>query len=53
MNYLGIDFAKNSHVSAAISSKGEILLTPFPFANSAGGFALPQEKLNSLPKQLC
>ena len=48
---LGIDVAKNSHVAAAISSEGEVLLTPFPFANSAGGFALLQEKLNSLPKQ--
>ena len=51
MIYLGIDVAKNSHVAAAISSEGEVLLTPFPFANSAGGFALLQEKLNSLPKQ--
>lgn len=51
MIYLGIDVAKNLHVAAAISSEGEVLLTPFPFANSAGGFALLQEKLNSLPKQ--
>ena len=50
MIYLGIDVAKNSHVAAAMSSEGEVLLMPFPFANSADGFALLREKLNSLPR---
>lgn len=27
MIYLGIDVAKNSHVAAAMSSEGEVLLT--------------------------
>ena len=39
MIYLGFDVAKNSHVAAAMSSEGEVLLMPFSFANSAG---LPQ-----------
>lgn len=50
MIYLGIDVAKNSHVAAAMSSEGEVLLMPFLFANSADGFALLREKLNSLPR---
>ena len=45
MIYLGIDVAKNSHVAAAMSSEGEVLLMPFPFANSADGFSLLREKL--------
>ena len=53
MIYLGIDVAKNSHVAAAMSSEGEVLLMPFPFANSADGFALLREKLNSLPRLPC
>ena len=50
MIYLGIDVAKNSHVAAAMSSEGEVLLMPFSFANSADGFTLLREKLNNLPK---
>ena len=43
MIYLGIDIAKNSHVAAAMTSEGEIILTPFSFTNSAAGFALLKE----------
>lgn len=50
MIYLGIDVAKNSHVAAAMSSEGEVLLMPFSFANSADSFTLLREKLNNLPK---
>lgn len=50
MIYLGIDIAKNFHVAVAITSEGEIILTPFSFANSAAGFALLKERLDSLPK---
>lgn len=50
MIYLGIDIAKNSHVAAAMTSEGEIILTPFSFTNSAAGFALLKERLDSLPK---
>lgn len=49
MTYLGIDIAKNTHVAAAMTSEGEVLLMPFAFTNSAAGFALLQEKLNALP----
>ena len=39
MIYLGIDVAKTSHVATAITSDGEVVLKPFPFANSCSGFA--------------
>lgn len=49
MIYLGIDVAKNTHVAAAMTSEGEVLLMPFSFTNSSAGFALLLEKLKSLP----
>ncbi|MEG0579594.1 MAG: IS110 family transposase, partial [Niameybacter sp.] len=47
MIYVGIDVAKNTHVAAAINSDGQVLIQPFSFANSAIGFALLKEKLES------
>ncbi|WP_283170318.1 IS110 family transposase [Curtanaerobium respiraculi] len=38
MNYIGIDIAKNGHVAAAVSDRGELIGGPFPFANDAEGF---------------
>lgn len=45
MIYLGIDVAKSSHVAAALTSEGEVVLEPFSFANSASGFSMLKEKL--------
>lgn len=50
MIYLGIDVAKNTHVAAAIRSDGEVLLSPFSFANSAEGFLKLNQKINALPR---
>ncbi|MCH5261154.1 MAG: IS110 family transposase [Lachnospiraceae bacterium] len=49
MIYLGIDVAKSSHVAAALTSEGEVVLKPFSFANSASGFCMLKEKLKLLP----
>lgn len=51
MIYLGIDVAKSSHVAAALSSDGEVVLTPFTFSNSSTGFSILQEKLSGLQTQ--
>lgn len=48
MFYLGIDVAKTSHVAAAISSDGEIILEPFAFGNNCQGFELLTRRLESL-----
>ena len=48
MIYLGIDVAKSSHVAAALTSEGKVVLEPFSFANSAGGFCRLKEKLKPL-----
>ena len=45
MIYLGIDVAKSSPVTAALTSEGEVVLEPFSFANSARGFSILKEKL--------
>ena len=49
MIYLGIDVAKDSHVAAAITSDGEVVLKPFPFANSCSGFAKLKSRLDEFP----
>lgn len=46
MIYLGIDVAKTSHVATAITSDGEVVLKPFPFANSCSGFAKLKSRLD-------
>lgn len=51
MIYFGIDVAKSSHVAAALSSDGEVVLTPFSFSNSSAGFSMLQEKLSELQTQ--
>lgn len=47
---LGIDIAKNTHVAAAMSADGEVLLSPFSFSNDIAGFSLLEKKLASFPK---
>lgn len=49
MIYLGIDVAKNTHVTAAMSSEGEVLLQPFSFSNSADGFSKFKSRVETLP----
>ena len=49
MIYLGIDVSKNSHVAAAMTSEGEVLLQPFSFPNNSAGFSLLKNKLDNLP----
>lgn len=51
MIYLGIDVAKNTHVAAALTSDGEVVLEPFSFANSSSGFSLLKEKISALTNQ--
>jgi len=45
MIYLGIDIAKNTHVAAAMSADGEVLLSPFSFSNDIAGFSLLEKKI--------
>ncbi|XBX03622.1 transposase [Enterocloster clostridioformis] len=40
MIYVGINIAKFNHLSATISSSGEILIKPFKFSNGYDGFYL-------------
>ena len=49
MIYVGIDVAKETHFAAAISSDGEVLIQPFPVSNTADGFCLLSDYLDSLP----
>jgi transposase len=51
MIYLGIDIAKNTHVAAAMSAEGQILIPPFSFSNDIAGFSLLHEKIASLDKE--
>ena len=46
--YLGIDIAKLNHFAAAISSVGEMVTSPFKFANDYDGFYLLLSKLAPL-----
>ena len=48
MIYVGVDIAKLSHFSSAISSDGEILIEPFKFTNNADAFQMLFSKLISL-----
>lgn len=50
MIYVGIDVAKHSHVAAAISCDGKILISPFSFNNDISGFSLLLERLSTLDK---
>ena len=45
---VGVDIAKLSHFSSAISSDGEILIEPFKFTNDADAFQMLFSKLISL-----
>ena len=38
MFFAGIDIAKNSHEAAVIDENGNVVVKPFKFANSLGGF---------------
>ncbi len=38
MLFVGIDIAKNSHEAAVIDENGNVVVKPFKFANSLGGF---------------
>ena len=38
MFFVGIDIAKNSHEAAVIDGSGKIVVKPFKFPNSIGGF---------------
>lgn len=38
MFFVGIDIAKNSHEAAVIDESGNVVVKPFKFANSLGGF---------------
>ena len=48
MIYVGIDIAKETHVAAAMSTDGVVLLEPFAFQNDHEGFKLLKSKLDSL-----
>ena len=48
MIYVGIDIAKETHVAAAMSTDGVVLLEPFAFQNDHEGFKLLKAKLDSL-----
>jgi len=50
MIYVGIDVAKHSHVAAAISQSGKILIPPFSFSSDLAGFSLLLERLSLLDK---
>ena len=50
MIYVGIDIAKLNHFTAAVSSEGEILTSPFKFTNDADGFQMLLSKLESFDK---
>lgn len=40
MIYIGLDISKLNHFASAISSGGEILITPFKFTNNYDGWLL-------------
>ena len=48
MIYVGIDIAKETHVAAAMSTDGVVLLEPFAFQNDHEGFKLLKSKLDTL-----
>ncbi len=48
MIYVGIDIAKLNHFASALSSDGEILMTPFKFTNDGDGFQLLLSKFETL-----
>lgn len=50
MIYVGIDIAKKDHYAAILSSKGEVLFEPFPFANDLEGFNCLTSKLKNWKK---
>jgi transposase len=50
MIYVGIDIAKLNHFASAISSDGEIVLSPFKFSNDYDGFQKLITNLNSFEK---
>ncbi|OJV64955.1 MAG: IS110 family transposase [Clostridiales bacterium 38-18] len=51
MIYLGIDIAKRLHVTAAISSEGEIIIEPFEFSNDHDGFSKLLSSLHNILKE--
>lgn len=53
MIYIGIDIAKHKHYASAVDEKGNVLITAFPFFNSAKGFEFLLEKLNTLDFSDC
>lgn len=50
MIYVGIDIAKETHVAAAMSADGVIVIDPFSFSNNHEGFKLLKSKLETLDK---
>lgn len=48
MRYVGIDIAKRNHVAAVIDPEENVLVEPFSFANTQGGFAKLLEKLEKV-----
>lgn len=50
MIYVGIDITKETHVAAAMSADGMIVIDPFSFSNNHEGFKLLKSKLETLDK---
>lgn len=50
MIYVGIDIAKLTHFAAAMTSDGEVLISPFAFENNSNGFKLLVSRLEPFEK---
>ncbi len=51
MIYLGVDIAKNTHVAAAMTAGGEVLLSSFSFNNDIVDFSLLEKRIAAFPKE--
>ena len=51
MIYVGIDIAKQKHFASAMTSDGEVLISPFSFMNDSEGFKLFLSKIESFGKE--
>ncbi len=50
MIYPGVDITNNTHAAAAMSTYGEVFLSPFSFSSDIAGFSLLENKHALFPK---